>query len=294
MSFATFLAKVSGKNRFWLYRIELGATRVFYTSRATQYEQHNFDVFDMADVFDQVDVFTRVWSPVPIKQGRIRRTSHIKRAELDLVLPRTNAIAQQFRDGLEAQASKLQILTGFANDPDAEVVTKFLGRVVGVKPGIVSITLTAENLFTALRRKALAQNMQRLCGHAQYHDPGPDYAGCKLVLADWQTIATATAVSGDVLTVTEAANFDDGYFSGGILEYGSDRRFILKHAGAELTLLSLPAGIATAVSGGSVAVKIAPGCNLTFQMCSAVFQNTDNFGAFPFMSSNPFDGRNPF
>lgn len=294
MSFATFLAKVSGKKRVWLYRFELGSTRAFYTSRATQYDDYTFDFFDEVDFFARGDFFSRTYTPAPITQGRMRRTSQIKRGELDIVFPRTNATAQLFRDSVIAEASRVDVLTVFANDPDAEVVTKFRGRVVAVKPGIVSITLTAENQFTAMRRKALARTMQRLCNNAQYFDPGTDYPGCKLNLATWQSAATATAVLGSVVTVTEAATFDDGYFSGGILEYGSDRKLILSHTGDALTMLSLPSGLETAIAGGSQSVKIAPGCNLTFQMCSAVFDNADNFGGLPFMTDNPFDGRNPY
>lgn len=294
MSFASILATVSGKKPVWLYVFELAGVRTYYTARPVAYGQTNFDFFDQLDVFADPDFFTRTYSPVPIARSKITRTSVVRRAEVDVVFPRTNSLAQQFRDNAGAEASRVQILQVFANDPDAEVVPIFVGRVVAVKPGLVSITLTVENAFTAMRRKALALTMQRLCNHAQYFDPGPNYAGCKLNLASWQVSATATAIATKVVTVTEAASYDDGYFSGGIMEYGTDRAFILKHAGTALTMLRLPAGLATAIAGGSQSVKIAPGCNLTFQMCSAVFENTDNFGALPFMTDTPYDGRNPY
>lgn len=296
MSWASIVAAVSGKKPVWLYRFEQGTTMVFYTSRSTQYDQTNFDFFDQNDIFAAVatDFFTRNWLPSPIGRGAITRTSKVQKATLDITFPRTNVTAQSFRDSSLVQYNKAQVLAVFSNDPDAEVVTKFLGRVVAVKPGLVKITLSCENLFTTMRTKALAATMQRLCGHAQYFDPGSPYAGCKLVLADWQVSATATASAGRDITVTEAASYDDGYFSGGILEYGGDRKMILKHAGSTLTMLDMPDGIATALGSGSQSVKIAPGCNLTFQMCSAVFQNTANFGGLPFMTDNPYDGRNPY
>lgn len=294
MSFATFMAMVSGKKPIWLYRFDRGTDQYFYTSAGTAYNQTNFDMFSLSDFFAQADVFSLPWNPTPIGRGAISRTSSTQRATLDIVLPRTSPLAIAVRDGLQAQETLLTVYKVYDGDAAQEAVTKFIGRVVGVKPGLVSITLSCENQFTAMRRKILASTMQRLCNHAQYYNPGAEYAGCKLSLPAWQVAGTATALSNYDITVTEAGSYDNGYFSGGILQFGTDLKFILKHSGTTLTMLALPEGFAAAIAGGSQSVSIAPGCNLTFQMCSTIYKNTDNFGGLPGMTDNPFDGRNPF
>lgn len=280
MSYAAIAALISGKRPYWLYRLALGSDVVHLTSRAS-------DIADTAPA--------QVWTASAIRHGRLRQTGSLDRSGVELTLPRSDAFAQKVRDSIGIAPTEVTIWHGYENDPAAERVVKFTGRIVAVTPTLTSVTLSCQSRFTILRRKALSATMQRLCRHAHYHDPGAGFAGCKLALAEWQVTATAAAWADPRATVAEAAAHDDGFFTGGIFEYAGDRQLILAHAGDQLRLLAPLAGLAEQIAAnGAAAVKLAPGCNLSFEMCSGLFRNSDNFGGFPQMTDTPFDGRNPY
>lgn len=289
MSYASIAALLSGKRPIWLYRISLGQTEAFYTARAVDYIQADHDFFDRFDFFAEPDFFTRTWVASPIRHSRIRQTSAIGRAETKLVLPRADVFAQSLRDSIGAKTTLVRIWHGFLNDPDFELAQKFAGRVVSVAGALGTIALSCENRFTVMRRKSLAATMQRPCRHALYA------TGCGLAIADFEVSATASAWTSPDLTVAAAANEADGYYSGGVVSFGSHRQMILKHEGTNLRLLaSLPSLEAEITANGSATISLAPGCNLTTSVCVSRFNNLDNYGGFPFMTDSPFDGRNPF
>lgn len=295
MTFSAIADLVSGKKPVWLFKLEFGTDTVYYTTKGGGYSDPNFDMFSMADFFGLTDFFHLPWTASPIVRSTIIRTSQVKRGKTDIIFPRSDTYIQYVRDNFSAMTSNMTIYKRYLNDPDLESVVMFSGRIVAVEPGLLTIKLTCENNNTVNRRKVLAATMQSPCRHAHYFDPGSQYAGCKLNIDDWKISGTVSAVVTNTVTCAEAATKDDGYFSGGIIVYGAYQQMILKHVGSALTLLAIPYGLDTYVAAhGSASVFIAPGCNLSLQMCSAIFQNTDNFGGFSYMRDSPYDGRNPF
>ncbi len=286
MTYSAIHSLLSGKRPVWLYRIEFGGTWKFYAASATAYEQTDHDIFDFPDLFDTEDLFVLKWAASPIRHTRIERTTELEKSNVRLVLPRTDPLVQVIRDDLGWTDTEVRILHTYRNDGDAERQIKFIGRVVGVVSGIVAATLDCEHSLTTTRRKALSAVVQRPCRHALYH------GGCGLSLAAFQVAGTATALTGAVVTVTEAATQADGYYSGGIMSFGGRLQLITKHAGSALTLLSDLDGLADEIStSGTAAVLIAPGCDQTMTTCAGRFGNLDNFGGFPWIDENPFDGR---
>jgi len=95
---------------------------------------------------------------------------------------------------------------------------------------------------------------------------------------------TVSAVDGTALTVTGADGEADGYFVGGMIEFGGIFRFIVAHTGTSITLWrEMPNLEATD------AVTLYPGCNRTLDHCTNKFSNTINYGGFPWLpNSNPF------
>ncbi|WP_420584898.1 phage BR0599 family protein [Ruegeria sp.] len=186
--------------------------------------------------------------------------------------------------------TEVTIYKTFSNDPDGELVRVFVGRIRGIEQKWARYELICENDFTAFNAKALGQVVQRPCRWAHYH------TGCTLNLADWQVPGTATALSEDVVTVTEAALQPDGYYSSGVIQFGTGMAMIRAHAGTQLTILGVLPGLADEITtNGSASVQIAPGCNLSDDLttgdCHNKFNNLLNFGGFSKLSENPFDGR---
>jgi hypothetical protein len=65
-----------------------------------------------------------------------------------------------------------------------------------------------------------------------------------------------------------------------------ERRFILEHSGAAITLSSGASDIPV-----GAAVSLFPGCDHSAATCAAKFSNAANYGGFPYMpTKNPFGG----
>lgn len=265
MTYSAIHSLLSGKRPVWLYRIDFGDTFKLYAASASDYGEYEAS---------------------PIRHSRIERTTELEKSSVQLVLPRTDPLVQAIRDDQGWSETKVSIWHTYRNDPDAELQLRFVGRVVGVDSGIIAATLNCEHSLTTTRRKALSAVVQRPCRHALYH------GGCGLALANFQVAGTATALTGSVVTVAVAASQADGYYSGGIISFNGRLQFITKHAGSALTMLSDVAGLADEITAnGSAAVLIAPGCDQTMATCAGRFGNLDNFGGFPWIDENPFDGR---
>ena len=286
MTYSAIHNLLSGKRPVWLYKIDFDGAWTRYASSASGYDQDDHDIFDFNDIFETADLFVLHWAASPISHSRIERTTELEKATVRLVLPRTDPIIQAVRDSLGWNEASVSILHTYKNDPDAERQIRFLGRAVGVTTGIVAATLDCEHSLTTTRRKALSAVVQRPCRHALYH------TGCGLSLAAFQVAGTATAVAGNTITVTEAAAQADGYYAGGIISFNGRLMMITKHAGTAITMVSALEGLAAEIAGaGSADVLIAPGCSLTMATCASRFSNLDNFGGFPWIDENPFDGR---
>jgi uncharacterized phage protein (TIGR02218 family) len=186
----------------------------------------------------------------------------------------------------------LTIFRGHEQVP-GETVAHWKGRIVGAEVEGARILLTCESVFSTLRRAGVRAKYQRLCRHALYG------RGCGLDIALSWLSGPVTAVSGNAVTIPDAAGQPDGWFRGGVLRYGAQLGFITGHAGALLTLSRPVPEIAAALASPEIdtdtgdtlpiMADITPGCDLRASTCAAKFGNLPNFGGFP-----EIPGRNPF
>lgn len=273
MSWATWAAKVFGAKSVYLYKIEKDGDSAYYTSRFADYSA-------AVDGNPAVDFLDR-----PIAHSTIRSTSKSSKRHVTISLPRTDAFAQKFIGELGISTTKVSIWQGFENDPDKEFPRIFLGEVILVKPSWAGISLVCEDSGLIIRGKGIADVIQRPCRHALY------YGKCTLALAGYQTTGAATAMSGGVVTVTEAASQSDGYYAGGIIDYGGVLQLITSHVGTSLGVLGAVGDLeADITASGTQSVSIARGCNRSMTDC-ITFDNDDNFGGFKELTDSPFGGR---
>lgn len=282
------LSKVGAKP-LWLYRLEKDDSVAYYVRRMRRISAlpvgHVVDVFHPANVFSPIDVFAQTFEPLPITNSPIRATDNSAKKQVTLTLPRTNATAQTFLGDLGIATTLATIWQGFENDVDAEYPKMFSGEVQLVKPSWTTTSLVCESNGSNLRGKALSEVIQRPCRHALYHN-----VGCKLTLSDHQITITATSLVANVLTASGASAYDDGYFTGGIIQYGQSMQLITAHTGSTLQVLGSVGALATDLSGGAVDVLLAPGCDRSRAGCLR-FDNMLNFGGFEHLTNSPFDGR---
>jgi hypothetical protein len=280
MAFSDYLSQIFGKRTAWLYRVVVPGVATYHvTSRGR-------DFVSSAGKPDATFASTQNWISTAILNGGVTQTTRSERAEVNVSLPTTGDIAQTLLHYDGQGDVTVTIWQTFVGDPDEEYEVKFAGRVVGIKPGLLAVTLRCEEGFTAMARSSVAQVMQRLCRHAHYFTTD-DGGGCRLNVDDWKQVVSITAVSGRVVTVPLAALQPEGAFTAGILFWAGNEYFVQEHSGALLTLEAVPVGLAAAIPEDA---DLVPGCNLTPDNC-ATFDNIENFGGFWWMTESPFDGR---
>ena len=274
MTWAAFKALVEGQKPVWLYEFTIGGTTERYVPRASSYSYGG-----------------NSYSPLAITgPDRITDAGQERKAKVEVTMPASAAFAQSILDGIGAQIARVRILNGDAGDPDQEFRVVFSGRVKGFASfaGRTSwgrLKVWAENDFTTGRRRVSPRIIDRTCSYGVYS------TGCGLNIADFNAAGTATAIVGNTLTISAASGQADGYYRGGILTYDTHLQLIESHVGDQITLLAPVPGLAAQIASlGSASVEIAPGCDKTATTCNTKFSNVLNFGGWPEMDDELFDG----
>lgn len=280
MTYATIESSTAEGRPYYLYQFVEGDQIWRFTSRAT----------DWTSAASEGDTIS--WEAAAISHGDVVQTSEIERGRLELTWPLSHPFARRFLAPLGNTPVTLTIFRGH-EQVLGETVAHWKGRVVGAEVEGVRILLNCESVFSTLRRAGVRAKYQRLCRHALYG------RGCGLDIGfHWQT-GTVTSVSGNALTIPEAAGQPDGWFRGGVLRFGAQLGFVTGHVGTTLTLSRPIPELAAVLAAPEVdpetgdpipvVADIAPGCDLRAATCAAKFSNLPNFGGFP-----EIPGRNPF
>ena len=277
MSLASIAAWVSGSRPFHLYLFQRGEAQYQFTSTAEAVSR------------TISGAGSSTWEPFSISHDRITDSDQAARSELKIQIPLSSQLAEDTIGNLGFDPITLTIFRGDANT--SETVAVFKGRVISSNPqddGQCILTCMTE--IAALQRKGLSAVIQRPCRHVHYG------RGCNLILADWQVTLPVASISADgkTVSVTGASAQSNGYYQLGTMEFGDRFEMMLTHSGNTVTLVNAIPGLVESVTLGATNVKIAPGCSLSRNVCNDRFANIENFGGFPFISENIFDGRQLF
>lgn len=247
-------------------------------------EQGTAEVWTYTSGNASVVYLAETYTPQAISRSEVESRVELSRANLDLEVSLTNPVALRWlRDNGEHIAS----LTIYERDKTNSVSTIWKGRLVGVVPGMETISLKFESVFTSLRRPGLRARYQKSCRYALYS------RGCNLAKEDFADAATATGLLNTVVTVTEAGAQPDGYYLGGMLRSPDGvLSFIVNHVGNQITLQRLSYSLVqAAVAGFPFSVTLYPGCDHSRATCNSKFGNVLNYGGFDFIpQKNPMGG----
>jgi uncharacterized phage protein (TIGR02218 family) len=224
----------------------------------------------------------QVYQRAAIRRSGIEQGAELNRSNLRLTLDGGLAVMDQYRAGNTADPVALTLRQ--VHEGSTEAVALWVGRVLSVsvwRGGQSEMVL--EPVYTSVRRNGLRRAYIKGCPHVLYG------GGCKLNAAAWRQEGIAAGISGTAVTVAAAATYPVGYFDGGVLEWQVgpatwERRFIVGHTGASLTLSTQPLGLEF---GG--AVRLLPGCDHTLATCDSKFSNSANYGGMPYIPrQNPY------
>ena len=250
-----------------LYRIAMGATVWTITSA------------DVKQVYGG-----ETYDPLPMKRGGFEQKNEISKSDMEVGIPIDHDLAVLL---LTSYNEEVMSLTVFTNT-SGTINTTWKGRLASIKPTDSELTLVFESIFTSLRRPGLRARYLKSCRHALYG------RGCTLDPEDFAVAGTVTALSGATLTVTEAAGYANGYFTGGMVRSpGGFLSYVVGHAGTQVTIQRVGYSLAKswADTGSGMLVNLYPGCDHSRGTCNSKFSNGLNYGGFDWIpSKNPMGG----
>lgn len=243
-----------------LYRFAYGDNRYFYTS-ADEEQTYLGDLY----------------TPEVLTRTEISQSGESEQGSVEVTIPRTNPVAQLFISYPPEPPLGVTVYRKHRSDP--EVVTFFAGTVSSVVFTGAVAKLTCLPLFESLRRRVPRNTYQVQCNWALYS------AQCGVVSANFRVTAQVTVISGDTIQATAFSAQPDGWFNNGWVERANgERRWIVNHVGATLTLMSPFVGLAV-----NEEVFAFAGCDRTEAVCKTKFNNIANHLGFARVpTKNPF------
>jgi uncharacterized phage protein (TIGR02218 family) len=200
---------------------------------------------------------------------------------MEFEVPVANPVASLFIGDLPSSPVWIRCYRAHRGD-ESEAVTFFIGKITRTRFAGSQAVLVGTSLSALLSRSVPVLKMQTPCNHVLFSSAcGVDPSSSR----DSVTIAT---VDGATVTSSDFALRSDGWFEGGrLVSPDNESRFIVKHVGSTVTLISPLPGLE------SLDVCWAYwGCDHLETTCSSKFSNVESYlGWSDLPNRNPFEGR---
>jgi uncharacterized protein len=221
---------------------------------------------------------TDTYTPDAVSRGPVKEGNEPDAGSVTVTLPRTHPIAQLFIGYIPEPPLRLVLLARHRSD--TEVYELFRGQVASARLAGARVELFGLPDIAADDQTIPRNTCQPQCNWALYSSQ------CGVSKAAFFVSGPVTVVSGDTVQSTAFAGQPSGWLNNGYLERtNGERRWIVDHVGATVTLLSPFLDLVP----GEVIVGQA-GCDRTEAVCDSKFNNHARFLGFPRVpTKNPFD-----
>lgn len=220
------------------------------------------------------------WAASPVSHSEVDLTGDPARDSLKLTFPRTDAFALSFLKSASSRRTTVTIYRYLQDSDDYRFYWK--GRVTFPQVSGPNLTLNCEPATTSLASAGLSRVFMRQCPHTVY------FGDCRVNRSAYAIPAELVSGTGTSITISVSGLLLDGVLDNGLIEVTTtgEMRTILSNIGTSLTLRRpLPA------LQPSDTLAVFPGCNRTIEVCDEKFDNSGNYGGFPWMLT---DGVNPW
>lgn len=264
MAFSDYEYSLEDGEPIELYRFVINGSEYYLTSSQESY----------------TDVLGNVHAVSPIKRGELKDTNNEASSKVNFEFPYEDSFSEFIQTNSSTSTITIDVFKVHLNDPDNEKVLLWSGRVVDKRRSNYKYILSAEPYMNYLNRSGMRGHYQRICRYTLYKE------GCYADPTPNKQEFTVTGQLGNVLNVDGSPT--PLMYVGGFVRIKGTKfsRMVLTHSGSSLSLSS---GF-TNISVGDV-VEIFAGCNHSLSDCSNKFNNTHNFGGFPWIpGKNPMGG----
>lgn len=220
-----------------------------------------------------------------LKRGRVSQSGEEDRSALTLDVPNSFPLLDWFRPLPPTERVRLRLQRVRISDGNARTIWR--GTVGDIKESSRGSTIRCQTLLAAIGAGGLRRCWQVACPHVLYGRQ------CGVLGEAFRVNGTLILADGYHVQAAAFGEHPDGWFDGGYIRWTSgtdiEHRFVVKHVGTQLTLLTpVPAGL----SGG---VAAYPGCDHSLATCDTKFGNSLNYGGqHTIPRDHPFDGNAVF
>lgn len=201
---------------------------------------------------------------------------------VDISMDVATPVAQQFVPYQPIYPLQVTVFRRHRDDPDAEYIVEMIGEVASAAfdedEGFV--TFACRMVSSNFDRKVPWPVYQKPCNYALYS------VGCGINKEDYRLDTEVATIVDTLVSSLDIAGFPTGWFRTGFVRRNAtgEVRFIIDHVGSTITLqtpfLDLNPGDSLSVYAG---------CDRSFAMCKAKFNNGDRHFGFGWMPlKNPF------
>lgn len=253
----------------FLYEFEIG-DKVYRYTPSTEAVSANGDMF----------------SPVYIQDEGINQTGEVQTDAVSITIDADTEVAELFKS--TPPINQIVVRRMVRHEFDPEVAINYVGFVTQANFGTMGVAvLDCATLSPTMQRSGLRLYWTRGCPYSLY-----DQSTCRVRKEDYGVMLTVDKASFGVITSSGAAYYENGWFTGGFIEWTDERtgalesRSIDEHSGQSLRLLGHSDGIPL-----NSQIKAYPGCPKNIEYCKSRFSNESNYGGYPHLpGTSPFNG----
>lgn len=278
MTFDAYETSPASGEPIFLYDFSVGVTHWRYTS---------------AD--RPITVSANVYAPISISAGNIIQGQEIRQKTLAVTVPRDTAIVTQLQSFPPSTDLLLSVFALHYDDPDAQAVVIWIGRVRSQNQKASSVEISCEPAYTGIQTAGLRRRWQINCAHVLYAVGSCNVLPSAVAVAAVLASAAPTAfsiTSPDFVVPVPGMSFAGGFVTWASENGYTESRTINSVSGTSLILATFSPDL---VAG--LAVIAYPGCNHTtgncglFPLAGSGVGNMPNYGGAPYIPlKNPFDG----
>lgn len=221
-----------------------------------------------------------VYAPATIKRGSTEYNSSLDAHVMKVQFSTANTILAQYIAQNPIDIVWIEISRLFRDQDPLEASVVFIGQIKSVSFKGVMAEAECVGFEHFLKMGIPKLRYQINCNHRLFDGQ----CGEGLTKADWKVSAEVTLdATKTILTAAAFGEEDDGYFTGGLVEFEGEKRTVTDHTGTAITLNFKMVNLVSTDT-----VDVYPGCDGRIETCRDKFDNEANFLGFPFIpQDNP-------
>jgi uncharacterized phage protein (TIGR02218 family) len=229
-----------------------------------RYTNHNLPVSYGGNTFD----------PAVINRGSVKYDSQFEVTKLSVSAGYLEDPVMEYISQNPVELIWIEVLRFFEDVSPEEVSVIFIGQIktTSFQGNIVSIECVGFEHY--LHQRIPRFRIQLGCNNDLYDD------FCGIDKDSWKITTTITSVDSDgvVLTSSDFALQDDGYYTRGYIQWGDYYRMIVDHVEDDITLRFRMPGFASGQE-----IDAYAGCDKQLATCHDKFDNVNNFFGHPWL-----------